>query len=119
MIEFSKLKNGGTFHVPFWEIQPLDNQELKQKYCLMMFQEGPKKSLVFIKDGLDCCHDEVTKTMFYLDGSKMISEKNGLYFFATYVDNSLNTSNIDRKLVEEYFADAASLNNKTKKLIRK
>ncbi len=121
MVKFNDLKIGSYFHVSMWEIQPFENNtELRRNYCLMMYQNGSKQSLLFIKNGIDTCYDEITKTTFKLENNKMISEKTGLYFFGIYVDNSLNTSFADKELVTKYFEEAEYYkNNKSIELVRK
>jgi len=111
MIEFIKLRNNNYFYVPLWEIKPLNNEELKLKYCLKLYQYGYKKSLAFRKINENTCIDTVTNTLFIMDGNKMYNEETGLYFFATYVNNASSIEQIDSNLVKEYFSDAKEIKN--------
>jgi hypothetical protein len=112
MIKYEDLTKGAFFNIAFHELKPLNNNsELKQKYSLRYFQTAVKKALAFVKDSDSTCHELTTKEEFVLDGNKMINEKTGLYFFASYVDTNSAKFYEDTKVVREYFEDAEYYNN--------
>lgn len=116
MIKYEDLRTGSTFNVLFYGIKPVnDDKELSYNYLLKAFQNSNKKSVMFIKDGNNSCHESVTKTVFTLDGNKMVNKEIGLYFFANYVDND-RTQYMDSKIICEYFRDAALSCKKGKSL---
>ncbi len=119
MIEFSKLRENGYFSVPLWEIKPVDNDELKLKYCLDLFQGGYRKSLVFKKISDNSCMDTYTHSVFVLNENKMYNEEMDLFFYAAYLNNSLNVEAVDKNLVEKYFEDAKTMSKgKTMAMIK-
>lgn len=112
MIEFSELKIGYSFHVPFFQIKASENEkELNQKYSLRLYQTGYKKSLVFIKDSEDSCYELITKTRFNLIENKMVNEEIGLSFYGNFVDVSSKFENIDSNIIYEYFEELKILNS--------
>ncbi len=118
MIEFNKLSINGYFYVPLWEIKPLNNEELKSKYFIKLYQYGYRKSLIFKKISPNACIDLVTNTIFVMNSNKMINEESNLSFFSTYVNNKGNIEQIDNELVFEYFNDAKEMANQKMMILK-
>lgn len=119
MIEFSKLANGAFFDIYFWELKPLNNDELKKEYSLKMFQEGYKKCISIRKENEDTCTLYPANLIFKKAGNMFYNEESGLYFLGNFVNNDSRNEHVSNELLNSYINDSIELNKKEHTLVLK
>lgn len=119
MIEFIELKNGSFFDIYFWELKPLNNNELKKVYSLKMFQEGYKKCVSLRKINDQTCTLYPVNLTFKKIGNMFYNQETGLYFLGNYVNNNSKSEHVSCDLLNSYINDSMELNQKEQTLTLK